>query len=66
MIRNIHYNIDGFAEAIMDIDEMWDAFLESASRHHIPEDVIQEQVKEAEALRQDLDLVPVDDDVLPF
>lgn len=42
-----------------DIDEMWEAFLDSASRHHIPEDVIQERAKEAEALRQDLDLVPV-------
>lgn len=50
-----------------DIDEMWEAFLDSASRHHIPEDVLQERAmkereerREVAALIQDLELVPVE------
>ena len=36
-----------------DIDDMFDAFLESASRHFVPE-------SELQALIEDLDLVPVE------
>ena len=54
-----HYTVDGFYEAIEDdIDEAWENFLNQASCHFHPE---------LEALIEDLDLVPVDeDDVLPF
>jgi hypothetical protein len=53
-----HYTVDGFYEAIDDaIDDAWENFLNQASCHFRPE---------PEALRDDLGLEPVEDDVLPF
>ena len=42
-----------------DIDDLFEEFLESASRHHIPENILQERANEAKALCNELELVPI-------
>jgi len=42
-------------ESMKDIDDLFDAFLESASRHHIPEDVLCERAMQERQERNMLD-----------
>lgn len=42
-------------ESMKSIDDLFDAFLESASRHHIPEDVLRERAMQERQERKILD-----------
>ena len=49
-------------KCVQDIDELYEMFLESASRHFVPEEVMIERRNECKALVDELELEPINYD----